>query len=205
LVFTTCKKEQKDFALEVSGTLKEGFSKQPVGSANVGLYVKEISGSIHSGMFRKIEETITDSEGNFKFSFNRGNSIEYRLDFNKEGYFSTEKDFDSNQLKPDLPYNTAVEIYTKSTIEVYLKRKNNNGQGYLRVNGRSQRSLECCASFTYFSTFETDTLIVKEIYGDQYFFISHILSSPSTDNIIVNDSVYCPAFQKVNYSIIYNF
>jgi hypothetical protein len=205
LMLYGCRKEKKDFMLDITGTLSEGFSNQPLEKAKVSLYVKEITGSMYSGMFRKKEETETDAQGNFSFRFDRGDAVEYRLEYSKDGYFSFEQDFDSNSLKPDKPFSTTAEIFTKSTVSIYLSRSNSNGNGYFRANGRSKSNLECCGAFTITSTLDVDTLIVREIYGNQYYYISHLLATPPQDNLTGNDSVFCPAFQSVNYSIQYDF
>ena len=87
LFVLSCKKN-RDNMIDISGNVKNAINNQSVAGVQVVLEVKELGGNSFSNTFTEIGSNSTDALGNYGFSFENRNAIEYRLKFSSDNYFS---------------------------------------------------------------------------------------------------------------------
>jgi hypothetical protein len=207
VLFTSCKKEKKEFVLEISSTIKSQVQNVNVPNAKVLLYVQELSSNgVFSSAYIKKAETSTDANGNFTIKFEKGDAISYRLEISHEKYFDLFMELNDQNVKPDSPYTEDIKMMPEAYVKVRAINKNKfNENDVFSISTYVENSdCECCKNFNYNLVGVSDTSYTCLLYGPKNY---KIIWSVKRDNFNnagpTMETVFCPALEtkliEINY------
>ncbi|MDR2009242.1 MAG: carboxypeptidase-like regulatory domain-containing protein [Bacteroidales bacterium] len=196
IFITACKKDNNT----ITGNISDLTTGEAISNATVDLYFSEISSSgNYNPTFKHFGTTTTDASGNYRFEFDSKLFIELRLKFTKEGYHTTNIEFD--------PEGTSSFSYVKNMklpIEAYLKVQlikssgNTTDNVMLRISGINPECLVCCdeEQRNYYGNKINETFICPVVGGDSLHF--EVLSGSTQ----ILKSLYCPPVDTTFFQIL---
>lgn len=189
---------------QLSGTLTDMSTGEPVANAKVEFEITEIiSGSFNSA-FVPFKEAFTNSEGKFLIEFESRNFVKMRLKFSKDGYHTVNNTFEPQNAESDYVINDIIPKASFINVRVY------NGFPYdpddvvkIRFLNINPECNVCCGpDFRYFYGAYVDTSFVCKVVGGDYITINYI-SIHQDQSKIVDSQVYCTPGDTVMYNCYY--
>ena len=194
--------------IDISGNVKNAINNQSVAGVQVVLEVKELGGNSFSNTFTEIGSNSTDALGNYGFSFENRNAIEYRLKFSSDNYFSK-----ITSINPDDLDLVDANVYDESIYSwSYLKVNISNTFPF---NAADQITLNfnnmvvdnpgpgsCLTNIISLTGSVADTTFECQVYGDQTIDYDYFVTKNNVTNQY-DGGVYCPpgdtAVAHINY------
>lgn len=203
----SCNKN-RDNMLDISGNVLNAMNQQPIEGIEVSLEVKDLGGSSFSNSFTQIETTFTGTYGDFEFSFENRNAIEYRLIFSSDIYYSKTISINPDDLDLENINKFDEEIYSRSYLRVNVANVNpfnSADQFALNFNNLIAESPgpgSCLTNIVSLTGNVTDTTFECELYGDQTVEYEYFVTK---NNITTQyfGSVFCPPGDTSNTYINY--
>ena len=169
ILLISCNKNKCNFTIR--GSVTDGTFAQSLAGAKVKLY-QFSAGSTEAKL---IKTGVTDTKGNYMFTFPRERVEKYQLMITKDLYFSVEEVIYFSELNIDQDYvrnsSTTAKAWAKLTF-ININPSNSDHLQYIKQNGKADCS-DCCPK-TY-----------QDYYGD------------------LDTSIYCINDGNSNYSYFY--
>jgi len=204
LSFFSCKKNS-DNMIDLSGTISDKINSFPIEGVNVLLEIKPFGGSSFSNSFDEITTTETNTNGEYLFSFQNSNAVEYRLTFTKQGCFSEQIVINPDQLS--ISDNNVIDatLYSSSYLVLNITNNtpfNNDDQITLNTTLIGANVGSCFNNIVTMVGSSVDTTIECEVYGNQMIEIDYFVTKDNFTNAF-SDNVFCSSgdtlFKYINY------
>jgi|OM-RGC.v1.014300920 hypothetical protein len=200
----SCNKEA-DNIIEISGLIVDRINNSPINNVDILLEKKDFGGTTFSNSFDELETTTTNNYGEYEFSFQNSNTVEYRITVSKDGFFS-----DQTVINPDLLSLEQVnvfdfEIYSSSYLILNLINNspfNNNDEIILNSDLISSVVGSCFTNVLSLSGTAVDTTIECAVYGNQMVTFDYFVTKDNFTNSY-SDSVFCSAGDTLTKYIFY--
>ena len=164
-----CKK--KDKQLIVSGTTYNQQLSLNISGMNVSLYAKKITSGTWNTQYSIISSQTTASDGSFYFKFDNVRASEFKLVFNKSGYFTDEYIFSPDALIQGVDYNNIYNVHLEAWIKLYFKNYPPTSTAdivsYRFLKGSATCPDGCNDSLKYLYGANIDTYHICKLYGSQ--------------------------------------
>ncbi len=199
----SCNKNDVE-GMEMTGKVRD--SRNSSGVSNVSVLVEEqvVEGGALNGAYQFAVQTTTDGSGNYQANFERKNSLTYKLDFTKSGYFGVTREVNPDDLTPGTPYTLNTVLTPEAFVEVHIYNANpETSQDFIRFRYMNANfDCECCGNgWKEFSGTMVDTTIMCRLHGD--YMLSYTYEVDKTLEVIEVDSIYCPAFLTTTLNVAY--
>lgn len=125
-IYNSCRKNI-DKNLSFSGLIVNEFNDNPQSDVKVSLYANQTSSNGVVGKPKLIAESISNSEGKFNLSFDRGNVIAYEVFVEGEAVFPYSFDLDPDKITDAKNLTENIPVKVISYIQVHLKNVNTAG------------------------------------------------------------------------------
>ena len=204
LSFFSCKKNS-DNMIDLSGTISDKINSFPIEGVNVLLEIKPFGGSSFSNSYDEITTTETNTNGEYLFSFQNSNAVEYRLTFTKQGCFSEQIVINPDQLS--ISDNNVIDatLYSSSYLVLNITNNtpfNNDDQITLNTTLIGANVGSCFNNIVTMVGSSVDTTIECEVYGNQMIEIDYFVTKDNFTNAF-SDNVFCSSgdtlFKYINY------
>ena len=192
LSFFSCKKNS-DNMIDLSGTISDKINSFPIEGVNVLLEIKPFGGSSFSNSFDEITTTETNTNGEYLFSFQNSNAVEYRLTFTKQGCFSEQIVINPDQLS--ISDNNVIDatLYSSSYLVLNITNNtpfNNDDQITLNTTLIGANVGSCFNNIVTMVGSSVDTTIECEVYGNQMIEIDYFVTKDNFTKAF-SDNVFC--------------
>ncbi|MBA3901272.1 MAG: hypothetical protein H0X62_13870, partial [Bacteroidetes bacterium] len=160
----------------------------------------------YSTAFIKKAETVTDANGHFNIKFEQGDAVNYRLEFHKEKYFFYSLELNSNDIRPDIPYEKDIKIMPEANVKVCLINKNwFNERDVITISTFAPASnCDCCKNQTYTFTGLADTSFTCLLYGPNDYKLTWTAKRENHNNAgPIMKTFFCPALETTVFEIEY--
>ena len=203
-VLFACKKDET-FQLEINGTITDGESNSALNGVEVTLLHSEVAGGTFGNVFNTIATTATNSSGYYAFEFDRSNTIEYKIEAAKLGYFDHEEIFPSEDVDTDAAYVHSFQLLPKATIQttwVNTSPETDDDEITFFFMNMNSDCACCSSSQTVLTGQEVNESSTCDVVGNTWvrYFYSVEKMSGSYDVI---DSIYCPILETTELFITY--
>ncbi|MDG2369392.1 MAG: hypothetical protein P8M12_02005 [Flavobacteriales bacterium] len=191
--------------IDLSGTISDKINSFPIEGVNVLLEIKPFGGSSFSNSFDEITTTETNTNGEYLFSFQNSNAVEYRLTFTKQGCFSEQIVINPDQLS--ISDNNVIDatLYSSSYLVLNITNNtpfNNDDQITLNTTLIGANVGSCFNNIVTMVGSSVDTTIECEVYGNQMIEIDYFVTKDNFTNAF-SDNVFCSSgdtlFKYINY------
>lgn len=191
----SCKKKELVFVIE--GQIFDKSFNQNLSQGTVKLYRVPVATT--NEIFVD-EQTVTD--GKYSFTFPRDKSERYVIKFSKDGYFDETHEVYFSQLQVGTNYILNFNAEAIATMNwIFLDGSPQNSNYFVtlqKLNGRPIGVGTCPnQSYDVYGGSPPDTMRCA-VGGNQYVKF-YVLRPPD----ILLDSVFCPAFEDVYYTILF--
>ncbi|MFN0032490.1 MAG: hypothetical protein ACKVOR_10045 [Flavobacteriales bacterium] len=202
-IFSSCKKEETDFQLQ--GRVTDGRSGQLIPGAQAEVMKQIVGGGTFGATYSTAVSGLSDASGCFSLSWPRENFAALKLKISKNQYITNEdelvvSDFDGGQL---LTHD--MTIFPEAFVQVQIANIGESAvdDEFIFTFTNAQFDCVCCANG--YKTFEgaaVDTTWQCKLYGDSWLKYQKQVYTAAGDTI-VNDSVWCPAFNTTALTLYY--
>lgn len=154
----SCKKGRANFI--ITGTITDGSFSTGLSNCTIQLY-KTVAGENTSTLV----QSITSTDGSYRFEFERDQSESYLLKVSKNNYFPIDKfiNFSELSIKDENIYN--LTSYAKSWVRLHfvnIDPQPNDMLKYQRLKGKIDCD-ECCpSSFVQFQSADTSIYCIND-------------------------------------------
>ena len=164
-----CKK--KDDKNTISGCIINQQTGQPVSGVRTELFAKTITNGTYSNQYSSIAYQLSQSDGNFSFTFDNMRVSEYKLTFSKTDYFIDENIINPNLIETGSNYNNNYYIHAEAWLKIFIKNNPptaaNDVLSFRLKNGYTNCTNGCSDSLQYFYGASIDTYHICKLYGSQ--------------------------------------
>lgn len=193
-----CKKDPIQF--KIAGKINDTSFNTGLVGASVSIY------QVMVGTTKRVLITTvtTDSDGNYTVAFNRDKAEKYYIDCSKDNYFNAEELVYFSDLTTDKTNTVNADIEAIATVNWIIKNQPSALDADVfqleKLNGKTDCDA-CCANkiYTYTGATINETLTCQT-KGNTWVKFLKIDKQLNTSTL---DSIYCPAFQSVNYTVNY--
>ena len=204
MMFFSCKKNTENM-IDLTGVVSDEINSFPINGVSVLLEIKPFGGTSFSNSFDELETTITNTNGEYYFSFQNSNAVEYRLTFSKQGCFTEQLIINPDQLSLSENNNIDVSIFSSSYLILNVSNNlpfNNNDELILSTTLISSNIGTCFNSIVTMLGSSVDTTIACEIYGNQMVEFDYFVTKDNFTSSF-SDNVFCGAgdtlYKYINY------
>ncbi len=201
-VITGCKKKEENLTITMTGTVYDPQIGSSVSGASVKLSVQEVSSGTWSSNYNTLGTTTSGSGGEFSFTFDHRNAVDYRVEITKSGYFGSTVSINPEDLSTDNTYNATYNFYPQAWFQVNIK----NAAPY-DADDRILYQTLACEECTYdllisLEGTNVDSTITDMLYGNRWIkFEWYVTKAGAT--FPYRDSVFCgvgdTAYYQLNY------
>lgn len=198
-----CKKETPTYRL--SGCVLDGRSGNPVSGVTATIEKQVVSGGNFGATYSYATSATSDGFGVYNLEWPRENFAALKLKTSKPDYITSEKDLTVSSFEGGAIVQQNMTIYPQSFIHLKIQ---NTGETYPEdilnfTFTNADFDCICCANgFKVFEGPDIDTQYTCKLYGDTWLKYQKQIYSFEADTII-NDSIWCPAFQTTDLIIQY--
>jgi len=199
-----CSCRNKEETSQISGRIIDPNQSIPVPDVRVEVMVKKIEGGTINSAYSTISTLYSGTDGGFSVSFDPVKAITYKLEFRKDGYFSSSDEFACENITIDYyeTYNILPEAYLKIHIKNISPVNDSDQVSYQLHNGTINCS-DCCFDSIYiFTGTDVDTIKYCKTYGHINIPVSWYVSK-DTLTVYHSDTIFCPAFDTTLCEIFY--
>lgn len=205
LIISSCKKEDQTPNLQIQGRVIDNSTGNGVSSASVRLSQQVLSDGTFSSIFQPVGTVNTSSNGSFNFEFPREAASEFKLEIEKQNYFSREISINPDNVGVGSAFtiNPAIApmAWARYTIENANPLSSADQATFQYLNASFQ--CDCCTNelmtFTGMAVNESEKCLLE---GNFYLKYRYTVDK-DTIQLNVIDSVYCTAFDTTYISIQY--
>lgn len=202
-IFITCKKESSDYRLE--GKIINGNTGAGMNGVFVEIQKQVVSGGTFGAVYSTAATTSTDPSGKFSVSWQRENFAALKMIASTGQYITRESALNVNDFTSGGAVTRNLEIYPEAFIEVQIQ---NTGSAaatdvFKFTFTNAEFDCLCCAiGWKTFPGIDVDTTWQCRVYGDHWLKYRKEIETADSDTI-VDDSIWCPAFQTSTLDISY--
>ena len=204
VMLSSCNKNN-DNMIELTGVVSDEINSSPVDGLSVLLEINPFGGNSFSNSFEEIETTNTNLNGEYLFSFQNSNAVEYRLTFTKQGCFTEQLLINPDQLSLSENNNIDASIYSASYLVLNISNNlpyNNDDEIVFSTTLISSNVGSCFDGIVTMLGSSADTIIECEIYGNQMVEFDYFVTKDNFTNSF-SDNVFCIAgdtlYKYINY------
>lgn len=198
---TACKKDENTQRFE--GTVKRGNLGQSLSGAQVIAQTQEINNGVFSSDYSSIGSMSTAADGRYTIPFETATYPSLRLQFSKSGYHTRFVDVDPQFFADQNTFTKNIFLFPKSTIQVHVSDQlPAYSQLWMRYKNTDFECTCCDDSWKYFTQPNIDTTFSCMVYGDQFVHYQYRWIGSGIDTLI-DDSIYCTAFETANIDLSY--
>ncbi len=165
---TSCKKKSIRYAL--AGKVLDN-SGNTVGNAEIVLSEQKVSSGSLNTNYSFIDGLTTTSNGEFLFDFERANALRYKVELDKEGFFSRDIEMNVDRFTPGETVCQNFTIYPKGTIKVVIKNAFpiDEFDHFSYRNRNAHFDCYCCDNDeSSFPGMDVDTALVCDLYAESW-------------------------------------
>jgi hypothetical protein len=165
---TSCK--QKSIRYALSGKVLDN-SGSPLGNAEIVLSEQKISSGSLNTNYSFIDGLTTTSNGQFLFDFERANALRYKVEIDKDGFFSRDVELNVGRFSPGETACQNFTIYPKGTIKVVIKNTFpiDEFDQIAYKNRNANFDCFCCDNDQVtFPGMEVDTTLICDLYAETW-------------------------------------
>jgi hypothetical protein len=199
-----CRKNDNQGML-INGKVSDVRNNSGLGGVDITLSEQVVEDGSLNASFQLADETTTDGGGNYELDFERRNALVYRVDYEKQGYFSRQLELNPDDLTPGEPFGRSLGMIPEATFEVRILNANpvsaNDEIRFRNLDGNF--GCACCnTDWIVKEGMMVDTTFSCRLHGDFMMHFTYEITKVGIDSTVV-DSVYCPAFQTTAVTIEY--
>jgi len=208
LFILSCNKNKTELTHKIEGVTLDSRAIAYPEIKNVSLLLEEkkLEGGVFNGSFVEIKTITSDDFGRFSFSFDKRNTLEYRLTATKENYFPYVQALDPSLIKPGLTYDKNVNLIPQGWLESEIINEEPLDEfdevTFKLLNANF--NCDCCtnAESTFIGTNVNETSLCM-VYGNKWIKYLTIVNRTGTPAITTVDSIYCSSFDTTKVEIHY--
>lgn len=204
LTFYSCKKNS-DNMIDLTGSIYDEINSFPIEGVSVLLEIKPFGGNSFSNSFDEIAITETNLNGEYFFSFQNSNAVEYRLTFTKHGCFSEQIVINPDQLSISENNVINATLYSSSYLVLNITNNtpfNNEDEITLSTTLIGANVGSCFNNIVTMVGSIADTTIECEVYGNQMIEFDYFVTKNNFTNSF-SDNVFCSSgdtlYKYINY------
>lgn len=171
------------------GNIIDVISGLPVADVDILIEMREVSSYGAVAAYETIGNTVSDSEGNFRFSCDAARAVNFRLSFSKQGYFTKTLIITPVDVIGEYQASTAMGMvsHLMFTIQNVAPFSNDDVLRY-RLSGLANGCDDCCddALHSFYGAADTLTICPIVAYNNitiEYFTFINGVSSQFTQQI----------------------
>ncbi len=203
IVFTTCKKEDASYALQ--GFIFDSRDSHALGDVQVTIKKQIVQGGVFNNNFNTAASTTTPSNGSYYLNWPRENFSALKLVCEKDQYVTSNKTLDVQSFSVDKLQTISVHMHPEAFINVHVHNVNTASalDQFSFTFTNANFDCACCSNgWQTFSGASVDTTFECKLYGDSWLKYQKQIATAEADTVL-NDSIFCPAFQTTNLDIQY--
>ena len=201
LHLVACKKDENTQRFE--GTVKRGNLGQSLAGAQVVAQTQEINNGIFSSDYTSIGSMTTAADGRYTIPFETATYPSLRLQFSKNGYHTRFVEVDPQFFADQNTFTKNIFLFPKSTIQVHVSDQlPAYSELWMRYKDIAFECNCCADGWKYFTEPNIDTTFSCMVYGDQFVHYQYRWIGSGIDTLI-NDSIYCTAFETALIDLSY--
>ncbi|MCX7861644.1 MAG: hypothetical protein N2449_01455 [Bacteroidales bacterium] len=203
-ILLSCKKKDENYI--ISGKIINPETNVSVSSAKITLWGTKISSGIVQNQQEKLAELYSNTDGTFEIKFDKQVYSGLKMYIQKNGYFSTEKNINPNNLTPGSAYNVVIHFHAMSWLKTTVKNvgsQNASDQLTYKLSLPYNDCNDCCPTQqrVFLGTI-VDTTWICPVYGGQFVSILWIYSN-NLNSTPHNDTIFIPIGDTVAHPIFY--
>ncbi len=202
LLMVSCKPDKR--IITISGSIYDPNLEQFIEDVEVTVYTQSSEAGTFNYSFTKAGSTNSDKLGNFSFQIPFEYTLAYRLEFNKENYFSDSYEFQSEVIPADNIYNKEYYLLPQATINIHVINEypyDENDLIKVRIIDWQEQCEECCfTGLLEFAGTSIDETKDCKLFGEKEYTVEYITWKNGNQNAS-HKIVYCPAFEVSNVEI----
>ena len=140
----SCKKEKAK--LTINGSVYDPNQGLPVANAIVDVAVQKVSSGTFQANYSHVETIETDANGNFTFEQDYELIVSYRLDIERDGYFTKSYVVPSEKTEADVPYNASFDLLPVGWLKLKVKTFAADTINVRRFTEVFPECIECCTA-----------------------------------------------------------
>ncbi len=203
-IATSCKKEPNTL-LKIEGVTSDVRNGNAVSGVDVELTEQILEGGSFNSSFQFAADDLTDVNGKYVLEFPRQNAAEYKLGFDKSGYFNQVHSVNPDNVDPNEAYVVNASLIPEAYFTVHLINQNpfDEEDRILYRNLNAYFSCSCCnVAWVEALGTSVDTSFTCIIHGD--FTVAYTWEVRRNDaDSVYNASIFCPAFEETILTIEY--
>ena len=204
-VFTGCCNDCANTFI-IQGYVLSNSGGSPCADFDVKLEHKIIESGSFNDFYQDAAETTTDNTGFYYMEFDRETALAYRISIEEEGWFPVLNEISPDLFAPDAPLDYDVITTPRADIDIVVF---NAPPSYAedKIIVRLLKDFEeystCDTEWRAYLGANVDSTWSCIIPGDIYMPYISIDQTDPENEIEIEDSVFCPAFETTEIIIIY--
>ncbi len=198
----SCKPNER--VITISGTIYDPNIEQLVEGVNVSLYTQSSSGGTFSFTFVKQETTVSDVNGKFSFEHKYNYTTAYKIEFNRNNYFSNSFEFNSEGIPNDDKYEKDFLLYPQAGIRIHVVNQypfdENDKIKFRIIDWQTQCETCCFTSFHEITGTNINEVIECNVFGEKEYTVEYLTWKNENQNAS-HRIVFCPAFEASEVEI----
>ncbi len=201
-----CNKNKKA-TYTIKGQVTDGTLGSGVAGATVLLQVKEVSGGTFNNSYKTLESITTDGNGNYSFTFDRVNAVDYKITVSKNLHFGEEDVINPDDLSTDSENTRNYTMRAMAWVRAHIKNVNpddpNDKVIYQLTSGAYDCGSTCCGTTPHeFDGMTVDTSFVCLNDGNHDVTGTGFVTK-NGQNSTVNQTVFLTPFDTTDLIINY--
>ncbi len=206
LALGSCKKPPPKVHYTISGIISDPYQPGGLAGATTTLSVQEIEGGVWSSGYRTIGSATSPESGNYSFTFEKTNAVQYRIEVRKDAYFGQEVFIRSDALNPNETFVSHHHLHSKAWLKTDLRNispvDSLDELRYQQLSGVNNCSGCCNSSVVIYTGQTTDTSATCLLFGGRYTTFQYFVTKAGNINSVI-DSVFCTPFDTTTHTIRY--
>ncbi len=203
-LFVGCR--SNDNNLRIEGHVMDPNQNISVQNAHVILYTKQMVNGTWSNAFTKKDETYTEADGRFSFSFEFNYTTGYKLVISKEDYFSISNEFTENDFTSEKFFDADFELLPKAFLILHLKNNvsfDENDKIRFHIINWTKSCEDCCSNtYSEFIGKNIDEQIICSLEGAKNYELEYIVTRNNNSQAYTKQFT-AVALENVEVEIIY--
>ena len=201
-LLVSCELDKRVITIE--GAVYDPNLEQVVVGVDVSLYTQSGSGGTFNLSFVKQETTVSDENGKFLFEHTYDYTSAYKIEFEKENYFSNSFEFQSEAIPNDDIYNKDFLLYPQAGIKIHIVNQypfDENDKIKFRIIDWQTQCESCCyTSFHEMIGTNINEVLECNLFGEKEYTVEYLTWKNGNQNAS-HRIVFCPAFETSDVEI----
>jgi hypothetical protein len=202
--FISCKKnEDNNFYLQ--GSVVSGADQQPLANTQVTVKKQVIESGVYGSAFTTAASALSPASGSYNLKWPMETFAALKLIAEKDQYITREISLNVSSFSAGNTVTQNVILQPEAFVEVHIQNNEltDPSDELLFTFTNAQFDCYCCKNeWRTFQGTNVDSTFQCKLYGETWLKYQTQVQTPTFDTII-NDSVWCPAFQTTTLNVSY--